>query len=66
MGLQVVSRGYRGLQEVTKSYGGRQGVTMGEKGLQRIIETFSELERSRILFLGLYCKKMNVKDISNF
>ena len=30
MGLQGVTRGYRGLQ----------GITMGERGLQRIIETF--------------------------
>ena len=35
-------------------------------GLQRIIETFILLERSEIVFLGLFCLKMKVKEISNF
>ena len=56
MKLLVVTRGYRGLQ----------GVTGSDKGLQRIIETFSQLERSKILFLGLFCIKIKVEEISNF
>ena len=43
MGIQVVTRGYKGLQGVTGGYKGLQGlqgVTGGDKGLQRIIETF--------------------------
>ena len=43
MGMQLVTRGYRGLQGVTRGYKGfkaRQGVTRGYRGLQRIIETF--------------------------
>ena len=47
MGIQGVTRGYRGLQWVTGGYRGLQGVTTGDKGgtrgyrgLQRIIETF--------------------------
>ena len=46
---------------------------MGDKGLQgvtgrlqRIIETFFQLERSQILFLGLFCIKFKVEEISNF
>ena len=72
-GLQGVTRGYRGLQGVTRGYRGLQGVTRGDRGLtrdyrglQRIIETFFLLERSQILFLGLFCLKMKVKEISNF
>ena len=65
-GLQGVTRGYRGLQGVTWDYKGLQGVTRGYRGLQRIIETFFLLERSQILFLGVFCLKMKVKEISNF
>ena len=36
MGIQVVTRGYRGLQGVTRGYRGLQGVTGGNKGLQGI------------------------------
>ena len=32
IGIQEVTRGYRGLQEVTRGYRGLQGVTSGEKG----------------------------------
>ena len=56
-GLQGVTRGYRGLQGVTGGYKGLQGVTRGDRGLQRIIETFFYLERSQILFRGLFCIK---------
>ena len=34
MGIQGVTRGYRGLQRVTRGYRGLQGVTRGYKGLQ--------------------------------
>ena len=40
MGLQRVTRGYRGLQRVTRGYRGLQRVTGADKGLQRIIEAF--------------------------
>ena len=36
MGIQGVSRGYRGLQGVTGGYKGLQGVTRGYKGLQGV------------------------------
>ena len=49
-------RGYRGLQ----------GVTIGDKGLERIIKSFSSLERSHILFFGLFCIKIKVEEILNF
>ena len=35
-GLQGVTRGYRGLQGVTRGYRGLQGVTRGDRGLQRV------------------------------
>ena len=36
MGIQGVTRGYRGLERVTRGYRGLQGVTRGYKGLQRV------------------------------
>ena len=72
-GLQGVTGGYKGLKGVTGGYKGLQGLTVGDKGLQgvtgglqRIIETFFQLERSQTLFLGLFCKKFKVEEISNF
>ena len=68
-GLQEVTevtRGYSGLQGVRGGYGGLKGLTGADKGLQRIIETFSLLERSQILFLCLFCLKIKVKEISSF
>ena len=35
-------------------------------GLQRIREAFFSLERSQILFLSLFCIKVNAEEISNF
>ena len=65
-GLRGVTGGYKGLQGVTMGYRGLQGVTGGDKRLQRIMETFIYLERSQILFLGLFCIKVKVEEISNF
>ena len=59
-------KGYRGLQGVTRGYRGLKGVTGADKGLQWIIETFSYLERSQILFLGLFNIKIKGEEISNF
>ena len=36
IGIQGVTRGYRGLQGVTGGYKGLQGVTRGYKGLQGV------------------------------
>ena len=36
MGIQGVTRGYRGLQGITRCYKGLQSVTMGYKGLQGV------------------------------
>ena len=36
MGIEGVTRGYRGLQGVTRGYRGLQGVTKGYKGLQGV------------------------------
>ena len=35
-------------------------------GLQRILETFFKLERFQILFLGLFCVKIKVEEMSIF
>ena len=64
MGLQGVTRGYKALQGVTRGDRGLQGVTRGYRGFQRIIETFFLLKRSQILFLGLFCIKIKVEEIS--
>ena len=45
MGIEGVTRGYRGLQRVTKGYKGLQGVTWGDKGLQGVTKDY------RIFFL---------------
>ena len=47
-------------------YRGLQGVTRGYRGLKRIIETFFYLERSQILFLGLFCRKIKLKKSQSF
>ena len=75
-GLQGLTGGYKGLRGVTGGYKWWQGVTSGDKGwqglarryrgLQRIIQTFFYPERSQILFLGLFCIKIKVEQISNF
>ena len=40
MGLQGVTKGYRGLQGVTGGYKGLQGGTRGAKGLQRVTKDY--------------------------
>ena len=54
MGIQGVTRGYRGLQAVTR----------GDRGLQEVTKDyrnfFFELESSQILFLDLFF--INTKD----
>ena len=35
-------------------------------GLQRILETFFKLERFQILFLGVFCVKIKVEEMSIF
>ena len=67
MGIPGVTRGYRGLQGVTRGY---KRVKRGDKGLQGVTKDyrnfFFELECSQILFLGLFCIKIKVEEISNF
>ena len=69
-GLDGVAGSYKGLQGVTRGYKGLQGVTRGDKGLQRVTKDYRnflfQLERSRILFVGLFCIKIKVVEISNF
>ena len=65
-GLQGVTRGCKGLQGVTGGFKGLHLVTRDDIGLQGIIQTFFALERSQILFLGLFSLKIKVEEISNF
>ena len=66
-GLQGVTRSYRRLQGVTRCYRGLDGFTVGYRGLQGITENvFYQVEHPQILFLGLYCIKNKVDEISNF
>ena len=44
MGLQGVTRGYKGLQEVTRGYRRLQGVTRGYMGLQRVTVSYKGLQ----------------------
>ena len=41
-------------------------MTRGYRGLQWIIEAIFSLERSQILFLSLFCIKVNAEEISSF
>ena len=40
MGIQGVTRGYRGLQGVTGGYKGLEGVTKDDKGLQGVTRDY--------------------------
>ena len=44
VGIQGVTRGYRGLQGVTRGYKGLKGVTGGYKGLQGVTEDYRGLQ----------------------
>ena len=44
MGIQGVTRDYRGLQRVTKGYSGLQGVTGGYKWLQKVTRGYRGLQ----------------------
>ena len=68
-GLQGPTGGYKELQVVTGGYkwlqrGQRE--TKGYRGLQRILETSFLLQRSQILFLGLFCINIKVEEINFF
>ena len=43
MGLQGVTRGYKGLKRVTKDYKRLQGVTGGYKGLKGVTKDYKRL-----------------------
>ena len=62
MGIQGVTKGDKRLQRVTGRYRGLEGNTGGTKDYRN----FFSLERSQILFLGPFCIKIKVEEISNF
>ena len=70
MGLQGVTGSYKGLQGVTGGYKGLQGEKGGDKGLKGVANDyrniFFKLDRSQIVFLGLFCIKIKVEEIFNF
>ena len=47
MGIQGVTRGYKGLLGVTRGYKGLQGVTGGEKGLKGVTKDYRNLFLTR-------------------
>ena len=65
----MVTGGYKGLQGVTGGYKGLQGVTGGDKGLQGVAKDYRNFFLTRTFpdtFLGLFCIKIKVEEISNF
>ena len=72
MGIQGVRRGQRVLQGVTRvyrGYKGLQGVTGGDKALQGVTKDYRNFflsRNSKIVFLGLFCIKIKLEEISNF
>ena len=70
MGIQGVTRGYRGLQEVTRGYKGLQGVTGGDKGLQGATSDYRNFFLNRTFpdtfSWSILHKKIKVEEISNF
>ena len=79
MGIQGVTRGYRGLQGITRCYKGLQSVTMGYKGLQGVTEVDKGLQGVTkdyrnffltrtfpVTFSWSIWIKMKVEEISNF
>ena len=49
MGIQAVTRGYRGLQGVTGGFKGLQGVTGGDKGLKAVTKDYRNFFLTRTL-----------------
>ena len=65
--LQGITRSYRGLQGVTGCYKGLEGVTGGYKGMRALTRGYKGLQGvTKILFLGQFCIKIKVEEISNF
>ena len=60
MGIQGVTRGYRGLQEVTGGDKGLQGVTKDYRNF------FSNYNVPKYFLLVYFAKKIKVEEISNF
>ena len=56
MGIQGVTRGYRGLQGVTRGYRGLQGVTGAYKGLQEVTRGYRRLQGVTAGYKGLQKK----------
>ena len=47
MGIEGVTKGYRGLQGVPRGNKGLQGVTGGDKGLQEVTNNYTNFHLSR-------------------
>ena len=70
-GWQGVTGGDKRLHGVTGGYKGLQGVTRGDKGFDRVTKDYRNFfltsnERSKILFLGLFCIKIKLKKYQIF
>ena len=69
MGIEGVTRGYRGLQGVTKGYKLLQGVTWGDKGLHGVTKDYGIFFLTRTFPDTFSCSilhKTQVEKISNF
>ena len=76
MGIQGITRGYRGSQGVTGGYKrlkavtrGYKGVKGGDKGLQGATKGYRNFFLTRTFpdtFSSLFCIKIKVEEISNF
>ena len=69
MGIQWVTKGYRGLQGVTGGCKGLQGVTGGDKGLQGVTKDYRNFFLTRSFqdtFSWSIWIKIKVEEISNF
>ena len=63
MGIQGVTKGYRGLQGVTRGYGGLQRVKRGYRGLQGVESRYKGLQG---VTMGDKALQGFTKDYSNF
>ena len=69
IGIHGVTRGYRRLQGITRGYRGLQEVTGGDKGFQGVAKDYRNFFLTLTFpdtFLGLFCIKIKVEEISNF
>ena len=63
MGIQGVTRGYKGLHGVTRGYKGLQGVTGGDKGLHGVTKDYRKLFLTRTFPDNFSCSILHKNQI---